>query len=98
MCRLIHAPFMAPAMAQAAFADVAAYAGMAALDTDTNYVPRDMIAQIHEGEAVVPKRYNPAAGGSFTGGDGYAEHHYYSGDVNISHADLHRMVGDVEIG
>lgn len=29
----------------------------------TNYVPRDMIAQIHEGEAIVPKVYNPAAGG-----------------------------------
>ena len=29
----------------------------------TNYVPSDMIAQIHEGEAIVPKAYNPAAGG-----------------------------------
>lgn len=29
----------------------------------TNYVPRDMLAQIHEGEAIVPKAYNPAANG-----------------------------------
>lgn len=29
-----------------------------------NYVPHDMLARIHEGEAVVPKAYNPAAGGS----------------------------------
>jgi hypothetical protein len=29
----------------------------------TNYVPYDMTAQIHEGEAIVPKAYNPAAGG-----------------------------------
>jgi hypothetical protein len=28
----------------------------------TNYVPYDMVAQIHEGEAIVPKAYNPAAG------------------------------------
>jgi tape measure domain-containing protein len=29
----------------------------------TNYVPRDMVAMIHEGEAIVPKAFNPAAGG-----------------------------------
>jgi tape measure domain-containing protein len=29
----------------------------------TNYVPYDMVAQIHEGEAIVPRAYNPAAGG-----------------------------------
>jgi len=33
----------------------------------TNYVPRDMLARIHEGEAIVPKAYNPAAGGSMGG-------------------------------
>jgi hypothetical protein len=34
------------------------------LATGTNYVPHDMLQLIHEGEAVVPKKYNPAAGGS----------------------------------
>lgn len=35
------------------------------LATGTNYVPYDgMPAILHEGEAVVPKRYNPAAGGA----------------------------------
>ena len=30
----------------------------------TNYVPRDgFLATLHEGEAVVPKKFNPAAGG-----------------------------------
>lgn len=37
--------------------------GLPAFDVGTNYVPRDMIAQIHEGEAIVPKAYNPAANG-----------------------------------
>jgi len=37
--------------------------------TGTNYVPYDGLkATLHEGEAVLPKRYNPAAGGSPTGG------------------------------
>jgi len=33
-----------------------------AFDVGTNYVPRDMMARIHEGEAIIPKAYNPAAG------------------------------------
>nr|WP_256872316.1 hypothetical protein [Paenibacillus sp. 79R4] len=36
------------------------------LAVGTNYVASDGLAYLHEGEAVVPKRYNPAAGG---GGD-----------------------------
>ena len=37
--------------------------GLAAFDVGTNLVPRDMVAKIHEGEAIIPKAYNPAAGG-----------------------------------
>jgi len=29
----------------------------------TNYVPQDMVAQIHKGEAIIPAAYNPSAGG-----------------------------------
>lgn len=40
-----------------------------ALDTGTNYVPYDgMKATLHKGEAVVPAKYNPAAGGQAPGG------------------------------
>lgn len=31
-------------------------------EVGTNYVPRDMLAMVHQGEAIVPKAYNPAAG------------------------------------
>lgn len=34
------------------------------LATGTPYVPQDMLAMLHEGEAVIPKAYNPAAGAS----------------------------------
>lgn len=43
-----------------------------AFDVGTNYVPRDMFARIHEGEAIVPKAYNPAAGGAAPGSDAMA--------------------------
>lgn len=33
------------------------------LDTGTNYVPKDTLAMIHQGEAVVPKKFNPYANG-----------------------------------
>ena len=36
------------------------------LKTGTNYVPQDMLAFLHKGEAVTPKQYNPAAGGGTT--------------------------------
>ena len=39
------------------------------LATGTNLVPKDMLALLHEGEAVVPRAYNPAAGG----GEGSAQ-------------------------
>ena len=33
-------------------------------DIGTNYVPNDQIAIVHKGEAIVPKKYNPAIGGN----------------------------------
>lgn len=33
------------------------------LATGTNYIAREGLAYLHEGEAVVPKKYNPAVGG-----------------------------------
>lgn len=43
-----------------------------AFEVGTNYVPRTMLAQIHEGEAIVPRAYNPAAGGTASGSEALA--------------------------
>lgn len=43
--------------------NAASSVGIPAFAVGTNYVPRDMLALIHEGEAIVPKAYNPYAGG-----------------------------------
>lgn len=86
---------LAPPAAAAAYAAVAAYEGLASLDVGTNYVPRDMLAQIHEGEAVVPKAYNPAAsGGAGAGGALGGDTHNYGGGntINVSDTSLKRML------
>jgi hypothetical protein len=41
--------------------------GIPAFEFGTNYVDRTGLAWLHEGEAVQPKRYNPAAGGGDNG-------------------------------
>lgn len=41
--------------------------GVPAFDVGTNYVPHDMLAMVHEGEAIVPKRYNTGAGSGVGG-------------------------------
>jgi Ca2+-binding EF-hand superfamily protein len=42
--------------------------GSASYAIGTNYVPRDMKASIHQGEAIIPKAFNPWAGGTGLGG------------------------------
>ena len=39
-------------------------------DVGTNYVPRDTLAMVHEGEAIVPKAFNPSAFGGAKSDDG----------------------------
>lgn len=41
--------------------DLPTRGGMA---TGTNFVPREMVVKVHRGEAIVPAKYNPAAGGA----------------------------------
>jgi hypothetical protein len=49
------------------------------LDVGTDYVPHDMLAMVHQGEAVVPKKYNQPGG--MGGGD---THYHYNVDARQS--------------
>jgi prefoldin subunit 5 len=39
-------------------------AGIPGFAVGTNYVPRDMLAMVHQGESITPRAFNPAAGGA----------------------------------
>lgn len=51
-----------------------------ALSVGTNFVAQEGLAYLHQGEAVVPKKYNPAIGG---GNSGYATFKIEMGDINL---------------
>jgi hypothetical protein len=78
------APAFGAAMSEAALA----YGALASLDVGTNYVPNDMIAQIHAGERVIPAGDNrdlmalAARGGGFGSGGG-GGHVFNFGDFNV---------------
>ncbi|MDE2137023.1 MAG: hypothetical protein KGJ68_06265, partial [Gammaproteobacteria bacterium] len=59
---------LAPFAASAAYAAVAAYEGLASLDTGTMNVPSDMTARIHKGEAVLPVPFAQGLRQSLAGG------------------------------
>jgi hypothetical protein len=37
--------------------------GLPSFAVGTNYIPQDMVAQVHKGEMIVPAKYNPATSG-----------------------------------
>ncbi len=59
------------------------------LNTGTNNVEREGLAYLHQGEAVVPKKYNPAMGG---GNNGYATIKIEMGDINMDGNKVGRAV------
>jgi hypothetical protein len=63
---------MAPGVASSTYAELAAMGSMAAFDKGSWDVPNDMVAQIHQGEMIVPRTYAESmranAGGGRSGG------------------------------
>jgi len=63
-------PFLAPVAAAGAFAAVVAFDSLSSFDVGTNYVPHDMVAQIHQGERIIPAADNRALMNAVNGGGG----------------------------
>lgn len=76
---------MAPGVAASTYAEVGAMAAMASFDIGTGYVPRDGIAMLHQGEAVIPA---PTVQ-ELRGGGG-------NGDVNITQHNTWNTMTDRE--
>jgi hypothetical protein len=89
-------PVLAPVAAGVAYTGVMAFESLASLDVGAWDVPRDMVAQIHEGEMVVPTTYAQgmrAAGGvdsSAPGGGGDTHIHNHSWNIQTLDADSFR--------
>jgi len=89
-------PLMGPAAAGPAAAGEATVAAMASFDTGSWQLPSDMVAQVHQGEMIVPARQTPwvqdmlANGGQ--GGGGNTVHVHHATHFNISAMDS----GDVK--
>lgn len=64
------------------------------LATGTNYVPRNMIVKVHQGEAIVPRQYNPAAGGRAAGGGGVVQSITYNVPPGVSPAGFAGALAD----
>ncbi len=77
-------PYLAPAAAMEAWAAVMAYAPAAALDVGAWEVPRDMLANIHKGEMVVPQ---PFAEGMRSGASGVGRSD--GGDMHVTKPQFH---------
>ena len=85
-------PELAPEAAQAAYAGAMAFAPMASFAVGAWDLPRDMIAQVHQGETILPKTFAEdfrANGGGLGGGGGHTIH-YHDNSGKLSPSDIRR--------
>lgn len=87
-------PELAPAAAALAFEGTMAWAAAAAFDVGTGFVPKDMMANIHAGEIIVPRTFSDdIRAGNLTLGNGSS-----SNDAGGGRGDVHLHIGTVMDG
>jgi TP901 family phage tail tape measure protein len=62
-------------------------------DVGTNYLPHDQVALVHEGEAIIPKKYNPWAGGRSDLGGNNVTINVYTNNSNRIVKELNYALG-----
>lgn len=91
---------MAPGVAAETYGVLSGFAAMASFDVGTDYVPHDMLAQVHRGEMVVPQTFADSirsgdislGGGGDSGGGGSGGHSFtYAPTFHGAGADLARQ-------
>lgn len=91
-------PALAPAAAATTLADMSGFIAMASFDQGTSYIPRDGIAMLHRGEAVLPPPQTEAMMNAMNGGRGRSSggdnHFHYS--PNISAIDGPSVAGALQ--
>jgi hypothetical protein len=77
-------PEMAPEAAATVYGDLASYAGMASMATGTMNVPKDMLANIHAGEMVVPRTFADGIRSQMSGGGRGGDTTHMNSSINYS--------------
>ena len=85
-------PALAPEAAAVAYTGAMAFAPMASFAVGSWDLPRDMIAQVHQGETILPKTFAEDFrnnGGSLGGGGGHTVH-YHDNSGKLSPSEIRR--------
>jgi hypothetical protein len=91
-------PELAPAAAADAFMAVSAFAPLASFDVGAWNLPRDMVAQVHKGETIMPANFAAgfrdavSGGGSDSGKGGGDTNHYHLGVNALDGRSVERLL------
>lgn len=79
---------------------ISAIFGIPQYDVGTNYIPNDQLAIVHEGEAIVPKKYNPVVNQNYTNNFNSDEMAYLLREIKdvLEEKEFNACITEEEIG